>query len=109
MASSQEWVVFVSFPEREAALRVGRALIEDHLAACVHLLPDVLAIYRWRGVVEEDAQTVLMCKTTAAAWPGVLELVTRMHSDEVPEVIALPVVQGLPAYLAWLQEEIRIA
>jgi periplasmic divalent cation tolerance protein len=95
MGSSEELVVYISFPERDHALRVGRTLIEDHLAACVHLLPDITAIYRWRGVVEEDAQTVLMCKTTSAAWSALLKSVTDMH--------------GLPAYLAWLQEEVRIA
>ena len=104
MDESSGLVVFISFADAESAHAVGRSLVTDELAACVHVLPGIAAVYRWQGAVEEDPQTLLICKTTEEAWPRLLARAHDLHSDVVPEIIALPIVKGLPAYLAWMRD-----
>ena len=100
-------VGFISFPTVAEAKKVAQALVEERLAACVHVLSGISAIYRWKGKIEEDPQTLLVVKTTRAVWPALQERVKALHSDEVPELIALPIVEGLPAYLAWMDEVVE--
>ena len=95
-------VVLVSCPTTALALSIGRVLVEERLAACVHVLPGVTAIYRWQGSVEEDPQTVLVVKTSRSAWSRITERVQEVHTDEVPEILALPIEEGLQTYLSWI-------
>ena len=88
---------------------MGLTLVEERLAACVHVIPGVTAIYRWKGSIEEDPQTVLVVKTARAAWPRLAERVQELHTDEVPEIVALPIEDGLPAYLRWIDSVVAEA
>jgi len=101
-------IVLVSCPAIAEARSVGRALVEERLAACVHVIPGVTAIYRWKGSIEEDPQTVLVVKTTRAAWPRLADRVQELHTDEVPEILALPVEEGLPTYLRWIDTVVEV-
>ena len=89
----------------EEAAGIARALLDSRLAACVNLLPRVRSLYRWEGKVEDAAETLLLIKTRAALLDALTAEVRRLHSYELPEIIALPVAAGLPPYLAWIVAE----
>jgi periplasmic divalent cation tolerance protein len=93
-------------PDEASAARVARALVEERLAACVSRVPGLTSTYRWEGRVEEDAEHLLVIKTTTARLPALRERIVALHPYDVPELIALPFADGLPAYLAWLRDSV---
>lgn len=88
-----------------SAEKLARTLVESRAAACVNLFPACRSIYRWQGAVETAAEIPLLIKTTRAAYPLVEEIVRAQHPYDVPELIALSITHGLPAYLSWLATE----
>lgn len=106
MMGDQVLVVLVTAPTMDEAVRLGRAVVEERLAACANLVPGVRSIYRWQDVVHDDAEVLLVIKTTASMWDTLLQRVVALHSYETPEVLALPVGQGSPAYLNWLGAQV---
>jgi periplasmic divalent cation tolerance protein len=100
-----ELVVFCSCPNADSANAIARDLVEQRLAACVSLLPQVRSVYRWQGEVEEAEEVLLMIKTSAQRFDAMRERITALHSFDVPEIIALDIRDGLPAYLAWIHSE----
>jgi periplasmic divalent cation tolerance protein len=94
-------VALVTVADAETGTRLGRQLVEERLAACVQVIPGGTAIYRWEGKVNVDPQTQLIIKSARGRWPALCDRVVELHADEVPEILLLPVVDGLPAYLAW--------
>ena len=84
---------------------IALAVVEAKLAACVNILPRVQSIYRWQGKVESASEIALFIKSTAAAYPALEAQIRALHPYEVPEIIALDITQGLPAYLNWLAEQ----
>ena len=99
-------VVLVSVSDVKAGVALGRALVEERLAGCVQVIPGGTAIYRWQGVIYTDPQAQLIIKTRGAAWPALQTRILELHSDEVPEILALPVAAGLPTYLRWMDETV---
>lgn len=98
-------VIFCTTPLDQAdALAEG--LVEARVAACVNIVPTVRSIYRWKGAVEKDDEALLLIKTTAEGVPAVLDFIDTHHPYDVPEAIALPIQEGLPDYLAWLEGEV---
>ncbi|MFO7697364.1 MAG: divalent-cation tolerance protein CutA, partial [Anaerolineae bacterium] len=97
-------VVMVTVANTETGMALGRRLVLEQLAACVQVIPGGTAIYRWQGKIQTDQQTQLLIKTRRGAWPALQSRIMALHSDEVPEILALPVVDGLPAYLSWLDD-----
>lgn len=96
------FVVFCTFPDPEKARQIGAALVERQVAACVNLLAGVESIYRWQGKMEETQEVLAVIKTSRYA---ALEAAIReLHPYEVPEILAVPVEAGLPAYLSWVTE-----
>ena len=101
-------VVLVTCGSVEEGRRIGRVLVERKLAACVNILQaPVESIYRWKGKVDTANEFLLIIKTTQARFKAVEEAVKRLHSYEVPEIIALRVEKGSREYLAWLSESVR--
>ena len=98
-------LILSTVPDAETAERIASVLVEAKLAACVNILPAVRSVYRWRGAVEKAEENQLLIKTTAARYREVEEAIRAHHPYEVPEIIALPVTGGLPAYLQWLTDE----
>jgi len=96
--------VLVSVSDAKAGVALGRTLVEERLAGCVQVIPGGTAIYRWQGVLYTDPQAQLIIKTRRAAWPALQARILELHSDETPEIIALPVADGLPAYLRWMDD-----
>jgi len=99
-------VVLVTVASAEAGVALGRTLVEERLAACVQVIPGGTAIYRWQGELYTEPQAQLIIKTRRAAWPNLHARILELHSDETPEILALPVADGFPAYLAWLDENV---
>jgi periplasmic divalent cation tolerance protein len=104
-AETDVLVVFCTFPDIGQARQIGTLLVERQLAACVNLVASVESIYRWEGVVETAAEVLGVIKTTRAAYPALEAAVRTLHPYQVPEVVALPVMAGLAAYLQWVAGE----
>ncbi|ABS25388.1 divalent-cation tolerance protein CutA [Anaeromyxobacter sp. Fw109-5] len=100
-------VVLVTAPSPEQAAELARALVEERLAACGNVVPAVRSIYRWEGKVHDDAEALLVLKTTRGRFEALRERVLALHPYDVPEVLALPVEAGSAPYLAWLADETR--
>ncbi len=98
-------VVLVTAGASEQAEALARALVDERLAACVNLVPNVHSIYRWQGQVCDDREVLLVIKTRRALFSRVAERVKEIHIYEVPEIIAVEVVDGSAAYLGWLVGE----
>lgn len=98
-------LVLTNLPDLARAEKLAHALIESRAAACVNVLAPCRSIYRWHGTVETATEIPLLIKTTRAAYPQVEEIVRVQHPYAVPELIAIPITHGLPAYLDWLATE----
>jgi periplasmic divalent cation tolerance protein len=86
----------------EQARAIARLLVEQHLAACVQILPGIHSVYRWQGAIEESPELLLLIKTSQTRWPLLEAAIRAAHPYEVPEIVAVPVAQGSASYLAWL-------
>lgn len=102
-------VVYVTAPAGARAAAIARQLVEARLAACVNLVRKVRSIYRWEGKVCDDEEDLLVIKTTRAVLPRLRDRVLAIHPYSCPEVIALPIVGGHPAYLLWIGNEVALA
>ncbi len=100
-------MVLVTAPSAEVAASMARTLVEERLAACGNVLAEVRSIYRWEGRLHDDAEALLVLKTTRARLEALRDRILALHPYEVPEVLALPVEAGSAAYLRWLAEETR--
>lgn len=98
-------LVLTNCPDANVADRIARTLVEHKLAACVNRLPAVDSIYRWQGTVERAVEVPLLIKSTRERWPEIQEAIRALHPYELPEIVAIPVVAGLPAYLRWVVDE----
>ncbi len=98
-------VVLSTCESEEQASSIARHLVEKRLAACVNIVPGARSIYRWKGAVEEASEWVLLIKSRRELFPQLRAELEKMHSYEVPEAIALPIVDGSEAYLEWLERE----
>lgn len=98
-------LVFVTCPDRVTAERIARALVEERLAACGNVLPDLVSIYRWEGAVETDAECLLLLKTRDGLLDPLSDRLHALHPYDVPELLAVEVERGAPAYLRWVVEE----
>jgi periplasmic divalent cation tolerance protein len=96
-------VVLVTAPDAEVGARIGRALVEEGLAACANLVPGIRSIYRWEGAVHDDAEVLLIVKTRAALSAALAARVRALHPYQLPEVVALPVAGGSEPYLDWVR------
>jgi periplasmic divalent cation tolerance protein len=104
---SEAVVVLVTTPTAERAAEIARALVEERLAACGNVVPGLRSIYRWEGNVQDDAEALLLLKTTRDRFDALRERVLALHPYQVPEVIALRVEAGSAPYLAWIAAETR--
>jgi len=108
-AESETLLVLTTLPEREAALKLARALVDKRLAACVNILSGCTSVYRWEDNVEHAEEVPLLIKTRASRYAELEAAIRSLHPYELPEIIAVPVVQGLADYLGWVAEETAIA
>ena len=100
-------VVLSTCDTEEEAKRVAHHLVEQRLAACVNILPGARSMYRWKGKTEEAAEWLLLIKSSRDLFPALRAELQKVHSYEIPEVIALPIVDGSEPYLSWLDSELK--
>jgi periplasmic divalent cation tolerance protein len=100
------FLVLTTLPTRDAALTIGRALVDDRLAACVQILDGLHSIFRWDGRIDESAECQLVAKTTPEAQAALVDRLRALHPYDVPEIIVLEGTAS-PAYAAWLRAETR--
>ncbi len=98
-------MIYVTAPDREAALSLARTLVGERLAACANVLDGATSVYWWEGKVCEDSEAVLICKTRADLAESVVKRVRELHSYACPCVVVLPIEGGNPAYLEWIGTE----
>ncbi|MGH7857832.1 MAG: divalent-cation tolerance protein CutA [Candidatus Binatia bacterium] len=98
-------LVFVTTSSADEAARIGRALVEERLVACANVVPGVRSIYRWEGKVADEAELLLLLKTRRSRFAAVERRVRELHSYEVPEVVAVDLVDASAPYLEWLLGE----
>ena len=103
---SERLVVLMTAGSQEEADRLADALVVNGLAACVNVIPGVTSVYRWEGELQRDQEWLLVAKSHRDALNEFVRCVYTIHSYEVPEVVALPVVGGSQAYLSWIDGEV---
>ena len=99
-------VVLSTCGSAEEAAKIARALVEKKLAACVNVMPAVRSFYRWKDVIEDESESLLVIKSSRALFNQLRVEIEKLHSYEVPEVIAVPIVDGSEGYLEWLDREL---
>ena len=97
-------LVLCTVPDRSVGERIAETVVKERLAACVNLIPGVTSFYEWKGKVERDEELQLLIKTTADRYPVLERVITELHPYELPEIIAVSLSEGLPGYLAWIDE-----
>ena len=101
-------IVVLSTCANEAdATRVGRALVEARLAACVSVVPGLRSFYHWEGALETSDEALLLIKTSRELFPQLKLEIEKIHPYEVPEILALPIVEGAENYLNWMGANLR--
>lgn len=104
----QAMLILTTLPDPDAARQLARQLVEARLAACVNVLAACTSIYRWEAAIQEESETPLLIKTSAGGYAAVETFLLEHHPYELPEIIALPIVQGLPGYLEWVSAQTRV-
>jgi periplasmic divalent cation tolerance protein len=100
-------VVLITAGSEEEARKIARLLVKEKKAACVNIVPGVDSLFRWKGKIDSARETLLLAKTRASLFPQIISLVKEVHSYEVPEIIALPIIGGSEDYLRWLDSACR--
>jgi len=99
-----EIIVLITASSKEEAAKIGTALVEEHLAACVNIVPEIRSLFFWEGKTQDERESLLVCKSRQPLLEQLITRVKALHSYTVPEVLALPIVGGSSEYLAWLRE-----
>ena len=97
-------VVYITAPNEEEGAKIARLLVEERLAGCVNIVPEIRSIYSWQGKIEDEKEVLLIVKTRFKLFTALKSKVLKMHSYSVPEIIALPIVDGSEEYIKWLKE-----
>lgn len=101
----QARLIYITCPNREEALMIGKSLVEQRLAACANVLNGMTSVYWWEGKVQDDQECVLILKTRETLVPALIQKVKKLHSYDVPAIVSLPILDGNPDYLQWIGRE----
>ncbi|MDV6343128.1 MULTISPECIES: divalent-cation tolerance protein CutA [unclassified Nitrosomonas] len=99
-------LVITNFPDKASALTLAQKLVESRAAACINILAESTSVYRWQGETEISNEVPVLIKTLAEHYAMVEKIIKTMHPYELPEIIAVPVKIGLPAYMQWVADEV---
>jgi periplasmic divalent cation tolerance protein len=97
-------IVFITASGEEEAAKIAKALVEARLAGCVNIIKDIRSIYSWQGKIEDEKEVLIIVKTQKHLFVPLMKKVKKLHSYTVPEIIALPIIEGSEGYLKWLKE-----
>lgn len=100
-------LIYITTPNRDEAEAIARAVVEDRLAACANILPQMTSIYHWEGEVRTEEECVLILKTRATLFPAVEVLVRGIHSFKNPSIIGLPIGTASKSFLDWIMAETK--
>ncbi|SFU77049.1 divalent cation tolerance protein [Nitrosomonas eutropha] len=103
--SSRILLILTNFPDEASARKLAKILVDQQLAACVNILQGCTSIYRWQGQIETASEIPVLIKTTRQRYQDVEQTIKSQHPYELPEIIAVPLDSGLPAYLQWIANE----
>jgi periplasmic divalent cation tolerance protein len=103
---TEKIVILSTCGSEDDAVKVGRALVEARVAACVNIVPKIRSIYRWKGELQDDTEWLLVIKSSRSLFERLKTELRKVHSYEVPEVLAIPVVDGSQEYLDWMDREL---
>lgn len=105
--SAQVLVVITNLPDRASAEKLADSLVEARVAACVNILAPCRSVYRWEGKTQHDEEHPMLIKTTGERYPALEAAIRAGHPYELPEIVAVPAVPGLPEYFAWVDNETK--
>ena len=97
-------VVFITASDEDEAAKIAKALVETRLAGCVNIIKDIRSIYSWQEKIEDEKEALMVVKTQKILFDSLMEKVKELHSYTVPEIIALPIIEGSEDYLKWLKD-----
>jgi periplasmic divalent cation tolerance protein len=97
-------VIYITAPNEEEAAGIARVLVESGLAACVNIVGDIRSIYSWQGKIEDEKEVLMIAKTRRELFDKLKAKVLEMHSYSVPEIVAMPIIDGSEKYMNWLNE-----
>ncbi|MBI5198732.1 MAG: divalent-cation tolerance protein CutA [Nitrospirae bacterium] len=103
----EEIVVIITASNEDEAVRISKALLEEKLVACVNIHPKVRSLYWWEGKIQDEGEAMMIIKTRRGLLGDIIKKVKEIHSYTVPEIIALPIIEGSEDYLRWVQEVTR--
>lgn len=99
-------IVLCNVPEQALAEQIATTLLNEQLAACVNIMAACQSMYRWQGKIEMASEIPMLIKSSKALYPRLQARLLELHPYEVPEIVALPLQDGLPAYLTWVAGEL---
>ncbi len=97
-------VVFITASNEDEGANIAKTLVGERLAGCVNIVKDIRSIYRWEGKTEDEKEVLMIAKTQRSLFTKLSQRVRELHSYTVPEIIAMPVVEGSEDYLSWLKD-----
>ncbi len=97
-------VILITVSSEEEGIRIGRTLVEEGLIACVNIIPNIRSIFKWEGKISDEREHMLVCKGKKGLFSKIVERVKELHSYIIPEIISLPIIDGSPDYLKWVDE-----
>lgn len=100
-------LVLTTCPDQHVAELLAGKIVEASLAACVNIVPDIVSVYEWQGKKERSEESQLFIKTTVGKYAALQKMIVSEHPYELPEVIAVPINNGLPDYLAWISSSVK--
>jgi len=100
-------MIYITAGSKDEAKRIGKALINTGLAACVNIIENMTSMYMWDGKLQDANETILIAKTTKERVSGLIEKVNALHSYDCPCIVSLPVSGGNPAFLKWVADEVQ--
>ena len=100
-------VIYITTGSVNEAKKIGRALVEEKLVACSNIISPIRSIYCWQGKICDDKEALMVLKTRKKLFNQIVKRVEKLHSYDVPEIIAMPIIEGSSKYLSWLNEETK--
>jgi len=101
-------IVFCTCPNQEIAVKLGSALVEAKLAACVNIIPGLTSIYTWQEKIETSTEVLLIIKTKTSLFQALETFILQNHPYECPEIVGIPISQGFSGYLQWIEKSVAV-
>ena len=105
-AASEYILVLNTCPDLQTAESIANILVDQQLAACVNIVPGIMSIYQWKGQIEKEQEALLIAKTRADKFEHITKTIKARHPYELPEIISVPINDGLPEYLSWINDNV---